>query len=89
MATKTERVEARFIPEIKLLAERAALASGVTLTDYLARLVKEDAPKTLKAFADIQLTNRQFDDFIAICETEQEPSEAILAAAKRLDKEGF
>lgn len=89
MATKTERVEARFIPEIKLLAERAALASGETLTDYLARLVKEDAPKTLQAFSDIQLTNRQFDDFISICESEQQPSEAILAAAKRLDEEGF
>ena len=33
MATKTERIEARFVPEIKSLAERAALASGVTLTD--------------------------------------------------------
>lgn len=89
MAAKTERIEARFLPEIKLLAERAALVSGVTLTDYLARLVREDAPKTLKAYADIQLTNQQFDDFIKICESEQAPSDAILDAAQRLDKEGF
>ncbi len=89
MAIKTERIEARFIPEIKHLAERAALASGVTLTDYLVRLVREDAPKTLKSYSEIQLTNQQFDSFIKICESEQEPSKAVLDAAKRLDKEGF
>jgi|TARA_B100000745_G_scaffold209552_1_gene138591 uncharacterized protein (DUF1778 family) len=89
MATKTERVEARFLPEIKALAERAASVSGVTLTEYLASLVREDAPKTLKSHTEIQLTNQQFDNFLAICEAEQEPSKAILDAAKRLDEEGF
>ena len=39
MAKEYERIEARFIPEIKQLAERAALVSGVTLTDYLAKSV--------------------------------------------------
>jgi len=86
---KTERVEARFIPEIKQLAERAALVSGVTLTDYLVRLVREDAPKTLKSYSEIQLTNQRFDNFMAICEAEHEPSPAIKDAAKRLDEEGF
>ncbi|MFT4927856.1 MAG: hypothetical protein ACI8WB_003970 [Phenylobacterium sp.] len=89
MSSKTERIEARFLPEIKQLAERAALVSGITLTDYLARLVREDAPKTLKSYTEIQLTNQQFDDFIAICDTEQTPSKEILDAAKRLDTEGF
>jgi len=89
MVSKTERVEARFMPEIKQLAERAALVSGVTLTDYLVRLVREDAPKTLKSYSEIQLTNKQFDNFIAICEAEHEPSQAIIDAAKRLDDEGF
>lgn len=89
MAIKTERIEARFLPEIKHLAERAALASGITLTDYLAKLVREDAPKTLKIYAEIQLTNQQFDNFITVCESEQKPSRQILDAAKRLDKEGF
>jgi len=89
MGSKTERVEARFMPEIKLLAERAALVSGVTLTDYLVRLVREDAPKTLKSYSEIQLTNQQFDNFIAICEAEHEPSQKITGAAKRLDDEGF
>lgn len=89
MTVKTERVEARFLPEIKQLAERAALASGITLTDYLARLVVEDAPKTLESHTQIKLTNEQFDRFIAICESEQQPSQKLIDIAKRLDTEGF
>lgn len=89
MTAKTERVEARFLPEIKQLAERAALANGITLTDYLAKLVREDAPKTLSAYSEIQLTNQQFDQFMQVCQATQKPSKAILDAAKRLDEEGF
>lgn len=89
MTAKTERVEARFLPEIKQLAERAALANGMTLTDYLAKLVREDAPKTLSAYSEIQLTNQQFDQFMQACQATQKPSKAILEAAKRLDEEGF
>lgn len=89
MSAKTERIEARFLPEIKQLAERAALISGVTLTDYLAKLVTENAPKTLKAYSEIKLTNDQFDQFIAICDSSPKPSKEILNAAKRLDEEGF
>lgn len=89
MATKTERVEARFTPDIKKLAERAASASGLSLADYLAKLVAEDAPKTLQQQESIQLTNRQFDNFIAYCEGEHQPSERLQLAMKRLKAEGF
>ena len=89
MAIKTERIEARFLPEIKQLAERAAMVSGITLTDYLAKLVREDAPKTLQSYTCIQLSNKQFDDFLTICDTEQELNPEIKKAAKRLDDEGF
>lgn len=89
MTAKTERIEARFMPEVKQMAERAAMASGMTLTDYLAHLVCEDAPNRLKAHADIQLTNKQFDEFLQICDQAIEPSNRIVEAAKRLDEEGF
>lgn len=89
MASKTERIEARFPADLKSLAERAALASGYTLTDYLANLVRNDAPKRLKAQSEIVLTNKQFDHFIEICESTPAPSEKILDAARRLDEEGF
>lgn len=89
MASKTERVEARFPADLKALAERAALASGYTLTDYLASLVRSDAPKRLKEHNEIVVANEQFDHFIQVCESAPAPSSKILDVAKRLDKEGF
>jgi uncharacterized protein (DUF1778 family) len=86
---KYERLEAKVSPETKRLAERAALVSELTLTDYLAKLIREDAPKTIKAHTEIQLTNQHFDYFIALCDSSREPSEEILKAANLLDKEGF
>lgn len=89
MSIKTERVEARFPADIKSLAERAALASGYTLTDYLANLVRKDAPRRLKAQNEINLTNQQFDHFINACDAAKAPSNKILDAANKLDQEGF
>ena len=84
-----ERLEAKIQPETKRLAERAALVSGVTLTDYLIKLIQEDAPKTLKAHTEIKLTNDQFDKFLSVCNSDRELSNELKTAAKLLDDEGF
>jgi len=84
-----ERLEAKISPETKKLAERAALAKEMTLTDYLISLIKTDAPKTLKAQTEITLTNEQFDNFLIICNSDRKPSKQIRKAADMLDKEGF
>lgn len=89
MATKTERIEARFPAELKVLAERAALASGYSLTDYLANLVRNDATERLKSQSEIRLTNERFDQFVRACEDAKAPSNKILEAAEKLDREGF
>ena len=89
MTSKTERIEARFPAELKVLAERAALASGCTLTDYLANLVRDDAPRRLKEQSEIAVTNAQFDRFLQVCESEPAPSDRIREAARKLDEEGF
>ncbi|MCY3769035.1 MAG: DUF1778 domain-containing protein [Gammaproteobacteria bacterium] len=89
MPTKTERIEARFPADLKALAERAALASGYTLTGYLAHLVRNDAPKRLNAHREIVLAHEQFDHFIAICENAPPPGRKILDVAQKLDQEGF
>ena len=89
MTAKAERIEARFPSELKSLAERAALASGYSLTDYLAHLVRNDAPQRLKAQNEIQLTNERFDHFIKVCEAAKTPSKKIIETAKKMDKEGF
>ncbi len=89
MTVKSERVEARFPADLKRLAERAAVVSGVTLTDYLVNLVRNDAPKRLKAQAEMDLANAQFDYFVQVCEAAGPLSKKICEVAQKLDQEGF
>lgn len=84
-----ERLEAKIPPETKRLAERAALVSGISLKDYLVKLIVEDAPKTLKAHTEIKLQNEQFDKFLSIFNSDRDLSEEIKKASRLLDDEGF
>jgi uncharacterized protein (DUF1778 family) len=88
--TRSERLETRLDPETKRLAERAAALGFGSMADYITRLIREDAPKRLAAQALIQITNDQFDHFLAACEdTTRKPSKRLRKAAARLDKEGY
>ncbi len=73
------------------MAERASAALGcASLTEYMVRLIRDNAPQVLEQESSIQVTNTQFDNFLAICnDVELMPSDRIMAAAKRLDSEGF
>jgi uncharacterized protein (DUF1778 family) len=84
-------MEMRVDPEIKRLAERASAALGcASVTEFVSALIRENAPKILQQQSAIDLTNAQFDRFMAICnDTERKPSDRILKAAKRLDEEGY
>lgn len=90
-ANQRDRIEMRVDPEIKQLAERASAALGcASMTEYITSLIRNDAPEVLRRQASIELTNSQFDNFIAVCDdTSRKPSKRILDAAKRLDEEGF
>jgi len=92
MATRTrERIEMRIDADIKTLAERASVAMGcASLTEFVTRLIREHAPAILKEQATIELTNAQFDQFIAVCNDQTlQPSHSLVVAAKRLDNEGY
>lgn len=86
-----ERMEMRVDPDIKRLAERASAVLGcASLTEFVSTLIRENAPKILQQQTAIEVTNAQFDRFMAICsDTERKPSARILEAAKRLDAEGY
>ncbi len=89
-SAKKERMNFRLASEDKELAERACVASGQSMTDYLVSLIRKDAPEVLKRQATITLTNTQFDNFMAVCrDNTLVPSPRILEAAKKLDQEGF
>lgn len=89
--TTRERIEMRVDNETKRMAERAAAALGCSsLTEFITRLIRENAPEILKNETTIQLTNSQFDNFITVCnDTSLRPSDKLVAAAKKLDHEGF
>ncbi len=92
MATPTrERIEMRVDTETKRIAERASAALGcASLTEFMTRLIRDNAPRILEQQASIQLTNAQFDHFESVCnDTARAPSARILKAAKRLDTEGL
>jgi len=85
------RIDMRVDEDTKTLAERAAVALGcASLTEFMTRLIREHAPEIIEHETNIQLTNQQFDHFMAVCQdTERKPSTRILEAARRLDEEGF
>ncbi|WP_251372319.1 DUF1778 domain-containing protein [Rheinheimera oceanensis] len=85
-----ERIEMRVDAETKQLAERAAAALGcASLTEFMVRLIRDNAPQILQAQAAIELTSAQFDQFMQICEAPPAPHGRLKAAAAQLDREGF
>jgi len=90
-AITRERIEMRVDNETKRMAERAAAALGCSsLTEFITRLIRDNAPQILQDEATIKLTDAQFDNFMTVCnDTTMKPSDKLVTAAKRLDKEGF
>lgn len=89
MAIAANRIDMRVNEQVKQLAERAANALGCTVTEYLVRLIQQDAPKVLRGETEIVLSNAQFDRFTKLCKQTTPPSPRIREAARRLDTEGF
>lgn len=83
------RIDMRVSERIKVLTERAAAASGCSVTEYITRLVQADAPKVLNELQVIELTNSQFEHFAELCSQIPVPSARLRKAAQRLDDEGF
>ncbi len=88
-----ERARFEFQTDVdtKLLAERAAAAAGcASVSEFVNGLIRENAPKILEQQKTIILTNAAFDQFAEACQAAPQPlSPKIVAAADRLDKEGF
>ncbi|MGJ8524353.1 hypothetical protein LMG33818_000061 [Halomonadaceae bacterium LMG 33818] len=89
MSMSAQRIEIRTDHETKTLAERASAVSGCSMTQYLNRLIREDASRVLKEASTITLTNQSFDHFKEICSRKKPLSEKLKAAAAKLDSEGY
>jgi len=89
MSSSATRINMRVNEQTKQLAERAAILSGCTVTEYLTRLILNDAPNVLQGKTQISLSSTQFNQFMLACKNTKMPSKKLLDTAKSLDEEGF
>ena len=60
-----------------------------SLTEFVVRLIQDQALQILQEQANIELSNAQFDRFIKVCNAQPTVPARLKQAAELLDKEGF
>jgi uncharacterized protein (DUF1778 family) len=86
----TARVDLRLDEEIKAKAEKASALLGLkSLTEYVVRLMDEDATRVVAQHESITVKNDAFDRFIDACNQANKPSKALLDAVSYTKEQGF
>ena len=84
----TTRLDMRLDEKIKAKAEKASVLLGMkSLTEYVVRLMDEDATKVIRRHDKITLDQDRFDYFMAACEKASEPNQSLkdaIALTKKL-----
>jgi uncharacterized protein (DUF1778 family) len=83
LALRTERTEARLLPEQKKRMERAARLKGLSLSDFIVQHADEAAIKTIQQHTTWTLEDRDRDFFVQALLNPPEPSDYMKAAVKR------
>jgi uncharacterized protein (DUF1778 family) len=83
LALRTERTEARLLPEQKERIERAARLKGLSLSDFIVQHADEAAIRTIQLHTSWTLENRDRDLFVQALLNPPEPSSRMNAAVKR------
>jgi len=82
-ALRTERTEARLLPEQKERIERAARIKGLSLSDFIVQHADEAAIRTIQLHTSWTLGERDRDQFVQALLNPPAPSVRMKAAAKR------
>ncbi|WP_231867906.1 type II toxin-antitoxin system TacA family antitoxin [Neptuniibacter marinus] len=86
----TARLDIRLDEEIKAKAEKASALLGLkSLTEYVVRVMDEDATHVIEAHESMVVTDSIFDEFMAACDKANAPNQALLDAAKLADESGI
>jgi uncharacterized protein (DUF1778 family) len=83
LALRTERTEARLLPEQKKRIERAAQIKGLSVSDFIVQNADEAAIQTIQAHSTWILEDQDRDIFVQALLNPPEPSEYMRAAFKR------
>lgn len=74
------RLNFRLPSKTKAKIERAAVAEGLTVTDFAVHALIDMADKVLERHHSRKLTDRDRNLFLAILDTDDEPNEALRSA---------
>ena len=86
----TARLDLRIDEEIKTKAEKASALLGLkSLTEYVVRLMDENASKVIAEHESSTIRDDLFDQFIAACETAKEPNAALKNALSFTREQGI
>lgn len=78
----TSRLDIRLDEDIKVKAEKASALLGLkSLTEYVVRLMDEDASNVIAEHEMMVVEGNVFDQFVEACDKANKPNAALLAAA--------
>ena len=86
----TARIDMRINEETKVKAEKASALLGLkSLTEYIVRLVDEDASKVIAEHESITLSDDVFDRFMHACAKADKPNRALKDAVAFTQEKGI
>jgi uncharacterized protein (DUF1778 family) len=88
LALRTERTEARLLPEQKKRIEQAASLKGLSVSDFIVQHADEAAIKTIQQHTSWTLDDQDRDFLVQALLNPPEPSARMKAAVKRYKERG-
>ncbi|HXH69137.1 MAG TPA: DUF1778 domain-containing protein [Pyrinomonadaceae bacterium] len=82
-SSEVARLNFRLPPEAKEKIERAAVVSGLTITDFAIHALVNSADEVLERHHMTVLSDRDRDIFLQMLDNPPPPNEALKKAAKR------
>ncbi len=86
LALRTERTEARLLPQQKRRIERAARLKGLSLSDFIVQHADEAARKTIREHTSWVLEDRDSGVFVQALLNPPRPSSRMKQAVRRYKK---
>lgn len=83
---RTERTEARLLPEQKMRIERAASIKGLSLSDFIVQNADEAAIRTIRQHTSWTLEDKDRDLLVQTLLHPPKPGARLAAAARRYKK---
>ena len=86
----TARFDMRLDEKIKAKAQKATALLGLkSLSEYIVKLIDDDATKVITQYEGITLENDLFDRFVFACEETRKPNMELLEAAAFTREQGI